>query len=313
MDNKEIVKKADMVLGDLATAGRLNPEQTDQFIRTLIEQPTILQNCRTVGMNSPEMYLNKLGFGSRILRAGVENTPLTVDQRVKPDLSKVHLQTSEVIAEVNLPYDVLEDNIERGNVGVPLQGAAGGLHQTIVDMIAERASTDLEELALYGDTSNGSDSYLALTNGFLKQANANIVNANNATVSKDVLKAALKALPPKYLRDRSKMIHFLSVNNETELRDQYASRQTPGGDQNLAGNLPLMMHGTRVQGVPLMPESAGLFTNPLNLIFGVQRNILIEYDKDIRARQFIIVLTCRMTFAIEEVNALVSYQNIGTS
>ena len=313
MDNKDIVKKADMALGDLATAGRLNPEQTDQFIRTLIEQPTILQSVRTVGMNSPEMYLNKIGFGSRILRAGVENTALSQSDRVKPDLGKVHLQTSEVIAEVNLPYAVLEDNIERGNIGVPLQGGAGGLHQTIVDMIAERASTDLEELAIYGDTSNGSDSYLALVNGYLKLANANIVNAGNAPVSKDVLKAALKALPPKYLRDRSKMTHFVSVNNETELRDQYSNRQTALGDSNTTANLPLMLHGTKVAGVPLMPESAGLFTNPLNLIFGIQRNIMIEYDKDIRARQFIIVLTARMTFSIEENNALVSYQNIGSS
>lgn len=311
MDNKDIIKKADMVLGDLATAGRLNPDQTDQFIRTLIEQPTLLQNVRTVGMNTPEMYLNKIGFGSRILRAGVENTQLSASDRVKPDLSKVHLQTSEVIAEINLPYDVLEDNIERGNIGVPLQGSAGGLHQTIVDMIAERASTDLEELAIYGDTGNSNDSYLGLLNGYLKLANANIVNAGGSVVTKDVLKAALKALPPKYLRDRSKMTHFLSVNNETELRDQYAGRQTVGGDANLTGNLPLMLYGTKVAGVPLMPESAGLFTNPLNLIFGIQRNIMIEYDKDIRARQFIIVLTARMTFNIEETNAMVSYQNIG--
>ena len=37
--NQEIVKKADIALSDLATAGRLSVDQTDRFIRTLIDQP----------------------------------------------------------------------------------------------------------------------------------------------------------------------------------------------------------------------------------------------------------------------------------
>ena len=38
MENAELIRKADMALSDLATAGKLNPEQTDRFIRTLIDQ-----------------------------------------------------------------------------------------------------------------------------------------------------------------------------------------------------------------------------------------------------------------------------------
>lgn len=308
MENSQIIKKADIALSDLATAGRLSPEQTDRFIRKLLDQPTILQASRAVAMGAPEMKINKIGFGSRILRAGVQGTALSQSERSKPDLGQIVLNTSEVIAEVRIPYAVLEDNIERGNINAGAYQGAGGLHQTIVDMIAERASLDLEELALLGDTSSV-DPFLSLQDGWLKLASANVVNVN-AAFSKDAVKAAVKATPTPYLRNRAAMIHYISVGNETELRDQYASRQTALGDAQVQGNLPLYVFGSQVKGSAMMPPDSGLFTNPLNLIFGIQRQITIEYDKDITTREFIIVLTARVATQIEEIEAVTKYTNI---
>jgi len=310
MTNQEvIISKADLALSDLETAGKLNPEQTDRFIRTLIDQPTLLASVRTVAMGAPQMKINKIGFGSRILHPAVSATPLPENLRAKPDLGQVQLETHEVIAEVNLPYDVIEDNIEKGNVNVPLQTGAGGLHQTIVDLIAERAALDLEELAIQGDTTNVADPYLALNDGYLKQATANVVNVGGA-FDKAAVKQALKTMPTRYLRNRAAMSHFVSIDNETEIRDQYGARQTALGDAQVQGLLPVYVYGSRVTPVALMPGTQGLFTDPMNLIFGIQRNIMIEYTKDIRARVFIIVLTCRVDFAIEEANAVVKYTGI---
>src|SRR4051812_33157708 len=106
--NQELIKKADIALSDLATAGRLNPEQTDRFIRVLIDQPTLLGQSRTVAMGAPQMKINKIGFGSRILRPAVSSVALPDSERVKPDLGTVPLSTQEVMAEVHIPYDVLE-------------------------------------------------------------------------------------------------------------------------------------------------------------------------------------------------------------
>lgn len=309
--NEQLIKKADIALSDLATAGRLNPEQTDRFIRTLIDQPTMLQNVRTVAMNSPEMKINKIGFGSRILRPAVSATALAAGSRSKPDLGQVVLNTKEVIAEVRIPYDVIEDNIERGNIAAGAAQGAGGMHQTIVDLIGERAALDLEELGIRGDTGSG-DAYLALADGWLKHASANIVDAQGAPFSKDLIKAGVKTMPDKYLRNRSAMKHFVSVDNETEMRDIYGSRATAMGDAQVQGNLPLFVFGSQVNGVPLMPGANGLFGNPLNFIFGVQRNIQIEYDKDITSRVFIIVLTARVAFQIEEIDAVVKYTNFAS-
>ena len=47
----------------------LNPEQGAAFIRKLIKQPTLIRVCRVVEMIAPIRKINKIGFGSRILRA----------------------------------------------------------------------------------------------------------------------------------------------------------------------------------------------------------------------------------------------------
>ncbi len=309
MTNQEVIQKADIALADLATAGKLNPEQTDRFIRVLIDQPTLLAAVRTVAMGAPQMKINKIGFGSRILHPATSSTALADNLRAKPDLGQVVLETKEVIAEIHIPYDVIEDNIEKGNVHVPMQTGAGGLHQTIVDLIAERAALDLEELGIQGDVDNVSDAYLALQDGFLKLATANATNVAGP-FDKAAVKAALKTMPTRYLRNRSAMSHFVSVDNETEIRDQYGSRPTALGDSQIQGLLPIYVFGSKVTPVALMTGTSGLFCDPMNLIFGIQRNIMIEYDKDIRARVFIIVLTARVDFAIEEVNAIVKYTGI---
>jgi hypothetical protein len=76
------------------------------------------------------------------------------------------------------------------------------------------------------------------------------------------------------------------------------------------GTGPIYAYGSPIEAVALMPEAKGLYTDPLNLIFGIQRQVSMEFDKDITARVYIIVLTTRLDFQIEEPEALVEYQNI---
>jgi hypothetical protein len=59
-----------------------------------------------------------------------------------------------------------------------------------------------------------------------------------------------------------------------------------------------------------MEDTDMLFTFPKNLIFGVQRDIMIETDKDIRSRVLIIVLTMRIALEIEEAEAAVRVSDL---
>lgn len=328
--NAELMKKADWTVGDLNTnGGLLLPEQANAFIRKLLAQPTLLRQARSVVMSSPTRNINKIQFAKRILRAGTQGTSLdtaAVDgafdplaeaaARAKPTTEQINLVTKEVIAEVRLPYDVIEDNIERGNIGqatdVGGSPASGGIVDTIMTLIAERAALDLEELAINGDTAVvAADPYLGMVDGYLVLADQNVVDAGGATINKNVFKAGMKAMPDQYLRNLASMRNYVSVDNEIEYRDTLANRETALGDGTVTGDRRVSAYGVAVEPVSLMPGANGLLTNPLNLIFGIQRNIHIETDKDIRKREYIIVLTARVDFQIEEAAAVVKYTNVG--
>ncbi len=115
-------------------------------------------------MASDTLKIEKIGFGSRILRPGVEGVSLKDSDRSAPSTSTITLNAKEVIAEVHITYDTLENNIEGGN-----------LQNTIMQMIADRAALDIEELILNGDIAS-TDPYLALLDGLRKQATSHVVD-----------------------------------------------------------------------------------------------------------------------------------------
>jgi hypothetical protein len=327
--NASLLQKADLALADLsANGGLMQPEQGAAFIRKLIKTPTILPQVRVVEMTSPQRKINKIGFDTRILRAGTQGTALGAPSvsglggRAKPTTSQITLTTKEVIAQVNLPYDVLEDNIERMTVATNAASNSpwsSGLQETIVTLIAERAALDLEELCLLADTSytNGGDAddqaYLSMFDGWLKKgASGHVVDWSNAAIAKEMFKKGLKAMPVQYQRNLNDMKHFVSVNQEIEYRDTIANRVGALGDSQVQGRSTLSPFGVPLEAAQLMPEASGLFTNPKNLIFGIQRQVSLEFDKDITTRVYVVVLTARIAIAVEEVDAMVKYTNIGT-
>jgi hypothetical protein len=314
--NRELLRKADIAVGDLqSNGGYLNPEQADTFIRKLLIQPTLLAQTRRVVMSSPQRKINKIQFASRILRKAVASTALSSGDRSKPTTEQIELNTKEVIAEVRLPYDVLEDNIERGNVGQMTDTGgtptSGGLKDTIMTLIAERAALDLEELSILGDIGSGDD-YLALHDGWLERFSSNVVDAAGAPISRTVLKNAMKAMPPQYRRNRGAMRHYVSTEQEIEYRDTINARETPLGDGQYQSLAPVYGAGSPVEGVGLMPGAKGLLVNPQNLIFGIQRDIMFETDKIITDRVYVIVVTARVALQVEEELAGVKIINLGT-
>lgn len=319
--NETLLRKADLAIADLtANGGELLPEQGASFIRKLILQPTIIRECRVVEMLASKRKINKIGFGSRILRKATQGTALTQNQRSKPVTEQIQLDTKEQIAEVRIPYDVMEDNIERATAAnnEASNSGPGAFRQTVIDLIAERAALDLEELALLGDTAYTNadpddQAYLSQIDAWMKKGSTlgNVYDVANSTISKEVFKNGAKVMPKQYLRNRAAMKHYVSDNNEIEYRDTLANRTGSLGDGMVTGDLAAYAYGSRVAPVNLMPETRGMFTNPMNLIFGIQRQVSMEFDKDITTRTYIIVLTCRIDFEIEEPKAVTVYENIG--
>ena len=311
--NQALIARADLALADLtANGGMLQPEQANTFIDLILEQPTILKQVRQIRMNAPERKINRIGFASRILRAAIQtggandtgdnDRYVRKADRAKPTTSQIQLNTKEVIAEVRIPYEALEDNIE----GQSLEGH-------IMRLIAERAAVDLEELCLAGDTGSG-DAYLALQDGWLKRMTPHVVNNLSAGVSPDVFTNGLLAMPQKYIRNLAQLKHFVSVANTIKYRQKVSQRATGYGDSALTQNIPLFAGGVAVEAAPMLAAvgagNSGFTTFAQNLLFGIQRDISVETDKDIRSREYIIVLTARIAIQIDDVDCTVKYTNI---
>ncbi|MDE1376777.1 phage major capsid protein, partial [Bacillus licheniformis] len=158
------------------------------FIRMVQNTPTIFSESRVIQMENDSQKFEKIGFGQRILRAADEGKALAKDQLTAPVTSTVELNAKEVIAEVNITYDTLENNIEKD-----------GLQQTLMQMLAERAAVDIEELIVNGDVAS-SDPYLAQLDGIRKQSVSHIVDAGGEQISRQLFKQGLKAVPAKNMR-----------------------------------------------------------------------------------------------------------------
>ena len=65
--NQSIIEKATMTLSDLAAGGLMNPMQFKKFYQMLIDQPTIINEARTVPMTSDAMKIEKSRIRSTYL------------------------------------------------------------------------------------------------------------------------------------------------------------------------------------------------------------------------------------------------------
>lgn len=299
MSTKNIIEKADLAVSDLVSnGGYLNPTQSNTFLRMVINQPTVVNAIRVVPMPAPTMKVNKIGFTSRIMKvAPTSGTALIANDRSKPVTDKVDLSTTEYIAEVHIPYDVLEDNVEKGK-----------LEDTIMALITKRVSLDLEELVILGDTGSG-DTYLATKDGIIVQSTSHVVDFSDCadrSIRKEVFKHGTKAMPNKYLRDRASFNFWVSPNAEIEYADSLANRQTSKlGDPKVTGWTPNYAFGIPVVPASLMPDDKYILTHPKNVILGIQRQIMLETDRDIRARVLIVVVTIRLDIKYEEEDSVV--------
>lgn len=307
----ETFRKADMVLSDLTSGGLLNAQQSSEFIRTLIDEPTILRAVTFVEMDSPQKTVNKFNFGSRVFTAASQDASadtathagrrLKAAARSKPTTSKVTLSTKEVIAQVNLPYEVVEDNIERDL-----------FVSTVNQELAKALARDVDELIILGDlnATGGTDPFLDLFDGLIEQATANVLDAQNSPFSADIMGDMYELLPAKYRRNPAALAYFLSPNNESKYRRAVSNRQTQLGDSTLTSGRAIDYMGVPITNDVWVPSSKAILTFPSNVMVGFQRQIMIEMDKDITSRELIFVATARLDIKIQEVNACVKAINV---
>lgn len=296
---EDLAQKGDFGLSELTSGGLLNPTQQDKFFEMLINYPALIGSVRRVMMPAPQYEISKIGFGSRAFHVATTATPLAESKRSKPTTDKISLSSKKIMAQFNMPYEVFEDNIEKGQ-----------LEGTLLRLFADRLATDTEELGLLGDPASG-DADLAAFTGYLKRMTTHIVNATGVGIHEDTFNNAILALPAKYRRDISGFRFYVSPNAKQTWKHKLTTRQTGLGDAAIQGNIDVMAGGVPVVGVPLMPSGLGMFTRPENLIMGVQREVMMEADRDKEAQVIKFIFSARVDFQIEEEDMTVKFTNLG--
>lgn len=301
-NNRTLIQKAEMTISQLTTnGGYLVPAQAQRFIRILIDESVVMPMATVVPMRSHTQLIEKIRFENRILRAASECQALSEADRARPDTSKEELKAQLFKAEVRLCEEVLEDNIERGS-----------LRETVMAIMAERISLDMDEIIVNGDTTS-TDPFLAKFDGILKQASVNTVSNLSNPLSRSHLKDLLKTMPTEFLRNKRLLRTFTSVDAELDYRDTLASRETQGGDRWLENDVPVAYGGVPIIPVPVFPENLGagtdetntLTTDPKNIHVGIWRRLKIETDKDITSGELIIVASLRFDTRFAEPRATV--------
>lgn len=290
---------------DIGT-GIMNRQQADAFVRMAQENTVLLQRVTVKTVNHPKGQIDKIGIGSRLLRApGEYGTP---PGEVDPTFSKVDYDTVKVMLRYSITKEAIEDNIERER-----------LANTIAAMMAQQFSVDWEDLMINGDTATSNTDpdydFLKIDDGWIKQGatGTNTYDHAGAAINKDLFSEVLKALPNKYRTGG--LAWIMSPDQLEAYKDYLTNRATSAGDALLIGDRGISPRGIPVVTPPAWPDSQIWLTNPRNLIAVVQRNITVRstttsdevLDYDLYAKYN---LTARIDAVIEEKEAIARAINV---
>lgn len=300
--------KADLEVADLISdGGYLLADQAKKFIIDMIKESVVLKAIKVEGIKSHTKILPKVGLDGRVLRPGTSGQALSLDDRAKPVTDQVTVNTSLMKGEIDLPAETVEDNIEQGT-----------FRNTVMQMMAEQVSLDMDELVVNGDTSS-TDDFLALLDGMIVSATTHTVAAGTNPIQKEYLKRALKAMPSQYNRG-NKQEFWTSEDAETDYRDYLANRIGVVGDKMLEGEEPIRYIKRPLMSIPVFPDNLGVGTDetvillldPKNAYLGIWREVKFETDYDTRAGVWYAVVTVRAGFNYVEEDAVVKVTGIQT-
>lgn len=324
---KNIVEVSD--LGDAV----LQPEKATAFVREMALATKLLPAARFVSMAAKQRDIDRVAIHGRVIRSGKGSTgnhvDLTAADAAEPSFATNRLITNELVAIISLRDDTLRENIEQNR-----------LEQTLLGLFGEAAGRDFEEYAIYGDTevAYADDPVLSLSDGWVRLAANKLYGQNEAgQVARDfdpasdgsgselpwpenLFQAQIDALPKRYFNNPADWVIYVDFETEDAYRDLLRSRGTQLGDSNQTQRPPVFYKGIRIEYVPMFertpdhgndPEDdvvegrVSILVNPSNLVWGVFHQVMIEREREAKARRTDFVLTFEPDMHYEDENAVV--------
>jgi hypothetical protein len=299
--------------------GILAPEQARRFIDYVWDATVLAKDGRRVTMRANTMEIEKVNVGERVIRAAAQGAPDYTN--IGATFTKVELTTKKIRLDWEVSTEALEDNIE-----------GGALEDHLVRLMTNAFANDIEDLAING-LGTGSDAFLSIMPGFVKQTRGTVGNDaheyaatvadNNYTTT--VMQGLLLAMPRKYRALKSNLKFYAGtdafagiVRNNGTLADAISSafadrigstqanRQEflDGGAQTLGNSRTTRVLGVDVLEVPYYPAGYVDLTFPQNRVWGFQRDITV--NREYKPKKDTIEYTVFVRFGIqwEELDAV---------
>lgn len=274
--------------------GYLKIEQADNFIDHIFDAAVLWKSAEKRKMNASYAEWPTVRVGARVVRKATEGVDNGIN--VGATFTKVSISTTKLRLDWEVTTEALEDNIEGEN-----------LDQHLLRRFTHQLAQDLEEISIWGDTASGVDPINAF-DGWHKQALAGghvrtaLTGTGNGQLSRAHFNQAIRAMPAKYMRDKSKVNFYASTAAYHEyLFSQSESgivpneiiagtlRQYPG-PQGAAGDSTAYPFGVKLIEVPMFDSNFNVtnagtgsgpldtttfmeFTHATNRIVGIQRQI----------------------------------------
>jgi hypothetical protein len=271
MDNQEFLKRAEIMADDIATVGKLSPEQTAKFIDYVFDLSVLKGLTRQIRFASDQYYINKIGVGNRVAWPAQEGVDPGFRRGVST--SRVTLTPKDLVVPFEISDRFIRYNIEGDSV-----------EDHVIRMMATQLANDIDILFLDGNTvgpgrietdifDEGSstqyrlDRLLAQMDGFLKLSESgNTYDAANAALSGTLFNKTMLQMPVKYRRNKNNLRFLISPDHEQGYRELMSQRGTPLGDSALQTPQDLTPFGIRLSPVP------NLEPNPLYVENSVANN-----------------------------------------
>lgn len=274
-DSRTIIAKAAADTSALGTGGRMNAEQSNQFMTFMQDFSSILKKVNFIRMTKTTRDLDSIEVNKRALRRQHENAD-------NPAVGEV-TQSRRTLSAVGviMPYDVtfqyMKENIEGQNVNT-----------TLAKMFAQQFANDTAELAFLGDESS-TDAFIGINDGWIKLAKSDgSTHKFDAEKSEDYLNKVfpglLSAMPSKYYslytdEDKSKIKIFCSPTVNRKYKQQLQTRNTALGDALITGGKNVSYDGFEIVPAAFIPDNIQIVTPYENLVYGIHGQSLEVYHE----------------------------------
>lgn len=300
----------------------LTREQSDRFIDLVVDETVLLKRARVVRVNAPKGEINKLDLGS-IVTEGAHTTSTATTRT--PTERIVLYDMEKYRSAFDLKTDFTEDNIERGRV-----------QDLLLQMFTKRIAIDTEIAAIQsddslttGDGQSDSNNLLGVNQGWqiiLENTvpAAQIIDAGGAAPTKQLYFDMKRQIPSRY-RAAQPSYTWITPSGPWDLWTlEWTDRATVGGDKALAAGMAPGPLGIPMIQAPLMPENLSFgtagtdgsqiwLTPPKNLIYFIQRDITIEWQRQPRQDLWEATIHFRVDFQVENPDLVIMATNVSLS